>query len=140
MAALNIYSATLAVDLTAAVGEEFLIPENCYGLVLQNTFVRAAGGTTIDVWVQSSIDDTNWVDMVCFKDTTASARKVASVSADNVMAGLAPVVALDGILGDNLILDGWIGTKLRVKVTTTGTYSGASSLNVHCKFLTKTNR
>jgi len=126
-----LYSNTaITTALTAVVGNEFPVPENCTSLNIQYTHVDGGTGTSVTAWVQTSIDDTNWVDVSCF-DATATGRKVSTVNG-NVTHVLAE--ATDGALADNTDLDGWIGSKIRVKVTTVGTYDAVTSLVVHCKY------
>lgn len=47
-----------------------------------------------------------------------------------MLALAAAIAASDAVLADDTILNGFIGDELRVKYTTTGTYSGATSLEV----------
>ena len=82
----------------------------------------ARGGTTAKAWVQVTLDDgQTWLDIACFAFTTSSAVKVINLS------GLTPVTTAitpsDGAMADNTVQDGIHGSAMRVKVTTTGTYS-----------------
>lgn len=88
-------------------------------------FTYGSGGTTLAVIVQTSLDGVNWIDIARFDFTTASLAKIANVSgltpvAAATVAGLSSQGQLDGILGD----------RLRAKITSTGTYSGNTSVSV----------
>lgn len=93
------------------------------------TFVYGAGGTTVKAWVQTSFDGgTNWLDVANFAFTTASLRKVAALSRNIVAA--APATPTTATLADNTINNGLLGDRLRVVVTSTGTYTGTNTLKI----------
>lgn len=123
-------SVTLAAAVADRVSEVFEFdPLGVRSVSMQARFVRAAGGTTCDVFVQTSLDGgTTWIDIAQFAFLITTATEVSVCQRGiAVAAALTPV---DGTLADGTILDGVIGDRLRVKYTTTGTYSGASSLAV----------
>jgi len=95
-------------------------------------FVRAGGGTTCKVWVQTSLDDgATWFDIACFAFTTTTANALhalVSVPATPFTPATAPGSAA---LADNTVLNGMLGDRLRTIMTTVGTYTGASSVEVH---------
>lgn len=98
-------------------------------LTVSAKFAYGAGGTTVKAWVQTSFDGgATWVDVMSFAFTTAAATKVSSVRAQTVVA--AAYVPTDGTLADDTIKDGLLGDRLRVKYTTTGTYTGTTHLTV----------
>jgi hypothetical protein len=98
------------------------------GLLLEANFVRAGGGTTAKFWVQTRVKDGTWRDIACFAFTTSSAKKWHAIK---TTIAVAPAIAVsDAQLGDDTILDGFLGDELRVKYTTTGTYSGDSSIAI----------
>lgn len=85
-------------------------------------FAYGSGGTTTKAWVQVTLDDgQTWIDVACFAFTTASAVKVINLS------GLTPVATAitpsDGAMADNTVQDGILGSAMRVKITSTGTYA-----------------
>lgn len=99
-------------------------------VTLQATFAYGAGGTTVKAWAQTSFDQgATWVDIASFAFTTAAAKKISSVRATTVVA--AAYVGTDATLADDTIKDGLLGDRLRVKFTSTGTYTGATSLAVY---------
>ena len=97
------------------------------GVEAATFFARLAygsGGTDCTVYVQTTLDGTNWFDIACFAFTTSSASRLVNLS------GLTPVSSLytptDGALSDNTVKDGLLGHRFRVKVTSTGTYANTS--------------
>lgn len=114
----------VAADVTAGV---FAVPGGgrVESLVLQAVFTRAAGGTTAKAWVQTSFDGgTTWMDIANFAFTTTTATRLYHLTNAAVTSIATPV---DGTLADSTAVDGFLGPVYRVKLTTTGTYSGASS-------------
>lgn len=94
-------------------------------------FLYGAGGTTVKAWIQTSFDQgLTWVDIANFAFTTAAATKISTVKAATVAA--AAYVPTDKTLADDTIKDGLLGDRLRVAYTSTGTYTGLSSLAVYC--------
>jgi len=121
-------AAVLAADGTF-ISEEAALPAGTKALTVEAKFVRAAGGTTLDCYVQTSLDGgVTWIDIMNLTFAITTANKVSAVRAN---IALAPAVTpTDGTLADNSIVDGLLGDRIRVKYVTVGTYSGASSLTV----------
>ena len=118
----------LAADLTAFVHPTLGVGERPESLVLHTDFVRAAGGTTAKAWVQTTLDGgLSWLDIASFAFTTTSAKRAYHLTGAAVTAIATPV---DGTLADNTSVNGFLGSQFRVKVTTVGTYSGASSWKI----------
>lgn len=93
---------------------------------LQAKFTYGSAGTTCIAYVQTSLDQgQTWIDIARFDFATASATKVANISAAGASAPGA--VAALGAEGK---LDGILGDRLRCKVTTTGTYAGSTTVAV----------
>lgn len=123
----TILNATLAGAVTADVSSGvFDIPGGrAESLVLFANFTRAGGGTTAKAWVQTSFDGgSNWIDIANFAFTTSSALRLYNLSDAAVTSIATPT---DGSLADNTVVNGFLGPIVRVKLTTTGTYTGASS-------------
>lgn len=119
---------TTAVSAGTATPLQFNdgVPES---LAIQANFVYGSGGTSADAWVQTSFDGgTTWTDIANFHFTTASLR------ANYNLSSLTPVTtqytATDGTLSANTAKDGVIGSKIRVKFTTVGTYAGGTALTI----------
>jgi hypothetical protein len=94
-------------------------------------FTYGSGGTTCKAWVQTSFDGgTTWLDVVNFAFTTASLNKVGAISA--AIAAAAPATPTTQTLADNTMNNGLLGDRLRVVITTTGTYAGGTTLKIAC--------
>jgi hypothetical protein len=95
---------------------------------VQLRFVYGSGGTNCKAYVQTSFDQGNsWVDTACVVFTTANETQMVNLS------GLTPkglTVPTDGTLTDDTVLDGFLGDRFRVKVISTGTYAGGTTLSV----------
>lgn len=112
--------------ITSALASVAQTPiQNLEGILAATILARFAygtGGTTAKAWVQTTLDDgQTWIDIACFAFTTASGVKVINLS------GLTPVTTAitpsDGAMADNTVQDGILGSAMRVKVATTGTYA-----------------
>lgn len=99
--------------------------QNLEGILAATIIARlsyGSGGTTLKAWAQVTLDDgQTWIDIACFAFTTASAIKVVNLS------GLTPVTTAftpgDGAMADDTVRDGVLGSAMRVKITSTGTYA-----------------
>ncbi|WP_407146252.1 hypothetical protein [Bradyrhizobium sp. ORS 86] len=98
-------------------------------VLLQGSLTYGSGGTTVDAWVQTSVDGGNsWVDVANFHFTTSSAKALFNLSsATPLTTQYAPT---DGSLAANTSKDGIIGHLWRVKYTSVGTYAGNTTLRV----------
>lgn len=100
-------------------------------IVMSSVFDYGSGGTTAKAWLQTSLDNgATWVDVASHAFTTADATKVSILSA-NVAPASQAFAPSDGALADNTVVNGALGDRYRVKVITTGTYGGSTTLNVH---------
>jgi hypothetical protein len=89
---------------------------------IQFRLAYGSGGTTIKAYLQTSFDQgQTWVDIACAAFTTASAVKIFNLSA--LTPKTTAVTPTDGSLTDDTCVDGLLGDRLRVKVTSTGTYT-----------------
>lgn len=125
-------SATIGVAAAGMLSDPVLsLTPGIVVATFQGTFLYGAGGTKVTVWIQTSLDrELYWFDIACMTFTTAAAKKIASLKA--LIAVAASYVPTDGTLADDTIKDGLLGHAYRVKYTSTGTYTGATSLAVHC--------
>ncbi len=100
-------------------------------IVAEAIFVRAAGGTNAKFWVQTSLDlGASWIDIMCFAFVTTTASLVMATNA-YLATSAASITPTDGSLADNTAVPGILGEYFRLKYTTTGTYSGASSISLN---------
>jgi hypothetical protein len=96
---------------------------------LQANFAYGSGGATVSAWIQTSFDGgLTAEDVANFSFTTSSLREEMNVSSLVVVA--APAVATDGTLGANSASGTFVGSLLRVKWTSTGTYAGGTTLRI----------
>jgi hypothetical protein len=121
------------ITITAASGPiiagPFAFREPPKKLTVQANFVYGSGGTSVDCYVQTTLDNgSTWVDIANFHYTTSSARTIVNLSDDTPIA--APVTAADGGLTANTAISGILDAQIRLKITTTGTYAGNTSLAV----------
>lgn len=99
-------------------------------LVVQTVFAWGSGGTTADVYVQTSLDEgATWFDIMNHHFTTAIATAISACTAFIAPATQAFAPG-SGALSSGTIVQGVLGDRFRVIVTTTGTYAGNTSLTV----------
>lgn len=96
--------------------------EGILAATIEAKLYYGSGGTSLKAWVQVTLDDgATWIDIASFAFTTASSIKVVNLS------GLTPVTTAitpsDGSMTDNTVQDGVLGSAMRVKLTSTGTYA-----------------
>jgi hypothetical protein len=126
-----VYPLTIGAALTNDVtsGNTIDFPRVPKNLCIQYNFVYAAGGTSMDADIQTSLDGgTTWIEIAQFHSTTASERLVLNLSALTPIGSYVATTAL----ADDAVKDGILGNKFRAKITTTGTYTGATSLTITC--------
>jgi hypothetical protein len=130
MSALLTATTITAAISPAVVGSVLRFRESsAHNLTIQANFVYGSGGTTVDAYVQTSFDGgATWTDIANFHFTTASARKIINLSS------LTPVTTqatpTDGSMAANTAVDGLIGSQLRVKYGSSGTYAGGTTLEI----------
>lgn len=85
-----------------------------------------SGGTTLKAFLQSSLDQgTTWFDLWCFAAAMEAKTRIRALirTANEVTPG-------DGSLADDTVAAGIaFGDRLRLKITTTGTYAGNTVLS-----------
>src|SRR5262245_16882918 len=85
-------------------------------LTIWCNFVYGSAGSTCSLTVQTTFDDTIWIDIARFDFTRLSASKVAGLAAGpKAVTGVA-VLPAEGVFNQVL------GVKFRAKITSTGTY------------------
>lgn len=100
--------------------------EGMTAITIEARFVYGSGGTSLKADVYTSIDQgANWLPICRFAFTTASALKVANVS------GLTPKTTAAAIStpSDDSCVDGVLGDRLLVQITSVGTYSGNTTIS-----------
>ncbi len=97
-------------------------------VAFQVRFVYGSGGTTAKFWLQTTFDGgTTWCDIACLARTTASLNTVVNTTLTSGTALATPTTLTDATLADNTIVQGLLGSQLRLKYTTTGTYAGSTT-------------
>ena len=115
------------------ISDETAVPIGILNLTSQAIFVRGGGGTTTDVFIQTSLDQgSTWIDIIQFAFATTTATAVSAVKPNIALA--AAYTPTDGALGDDSIKDGLMGDRIRVKTVIVGTYSSTSTLDVRVIF------
>lgn len=113
-------SATTTTPVLYLAGMEYL--------VVSAKFLFGAAGTSVKVYVQTSVDNGDtWIDIMSFAFAGAAATKVSSV---NSYVSVTAITPTDGSLADNTVVNGVLGDRVRLKYVTTGTYTGATSIEI----------
>jgi hypothetical protein len=126
----NVLNIGITTAQSAQVGTVFPFSDtHPRSLLVQANFTYGSGGTSVDAYLQTTADGgATWIDLANFHFTTSSARKLLNLSS------LTPVTSIatptDGSLASNTAVDGLIGSSLRIKYTTVGTYAGGTTLKI----------
>jgi len=90
--------------------------------------VVGSPGTSAKAWVQTSIDGgATWLDLACFAFPATSAVKAARLPGSALRS---PAAISEGTLADDTASDGPFGERLRVKVTSVGTFGAGTTLTL----------
>ncbi len=119
---------SIGAAVAAQVGPTVPLVARANYLLLEAAFAYGADGTTVKAWVQTRVRGGTWRDVAQFAFLLASLTKWSAVHRDTALA--AAVGASDAALADDAILNGFLGDELRVKWTSTGAYTGATTLAV----------
>jgi hypothetical protein len=98
-------------------------------MTLQANFTYGSGGTSVDAYVQTSLDGGGtWIDVAEFHFTTASERYAYNLNSSTSVTS--EYTATDGSLSANTAKDGIFGPQWRIKYSSVGTYAGGTSLRI----------
>ena len=100
--------------------------EGMLAMLVQLRFVYGSGGTTVRAYLQTTIDGSVPIDIACVLYGTATENAALNFSA--LTPKTTAVVPADGALTDDTAVDGILGESFRLKVVSTGTYAGSTSL------------
>lgn len=90
-------------------------------------FIYGSGGTTANVYVQTSLDGgQTWCDVAVFAFTTTSTKSLINISSAVAVATAAPCTDGTGSAGSINV----VGSQWRAKLTTTGTYAGGTNVSI----------
>lgn len=111
-------------------------------LTCQANFAYGSGGTSVDVYLQTSLDGkTTATDIANFHFGTSSARYGCNIStyspngtplsSSTAPDAQTPNLALtDGAMSSNTAADGILGPYIRVKYKSSGSYAGGTTIQV----------
>ena len=122
---------TITTALTAYLGPVYT-PPKFQSVTLECIFSYGSGGTSMNCWVQTSLDDTEWQDVVNFEATTESLITFYNLS--TLTPKTTAVAHSDGSLSANTSTDGILCGFWRTKITTVGTYAGGTILQINALF------
>jgi hypothetical protein len=129
MAVFTLKSATITTAVTGDVTAGVFALGRTEAVTLSATFTYGSGGTTAKAWVQTTLDGgATWLDIASFAFTTSTASRAYNLTAAAVTSIATPS---DGTLADNTAVNGLLGEQFRVKLTTTGTYAGSTTLAIY---------
>jgi hypothetical protein len=112
--------------ITTALASVALTPitdlEGMLACTILARFAYGSGGTLAKAYVQVTFDDgATWIDVACFAFGTISSTRVINLS--GLTSKTTPLTPSDGALADDTFVDGVLGSAMRVKLVTTGTYA-----------------
>lgn len=111
---------------SAGVAQEFIDGlEWMAAATLFVNFTYGSGGATTLVYVRTTLDSVNWIDIARFDFAQVSTAKRANLSGLETCS----VAAVAALSGEGL-LQGILGDRLQVKVTSTGIYAGNTFVSV----------
>lgn len=103
--------------------------EGILAMLVQFRLAYGGSGATIRTYLQTSIDQGfTAIDIACVLFGTAGETPVLNFSAQTPKQ--TQVVPTDGAMADDTSVDGILGSQFRVKIVSTGTYSGSTTLSV----------
>lgn len=100
-------------------------------VLIEARLLYGSGGTSATLYVQTQLPSGATMDVACFAFTTANATRVINLSRRTSQT--TPLTPGDGALTNDSAVDGVIGSKLRSKVVTVGTYAGSSIVSVRAQ-------
>lgn len=100
-------------------------------LSCQANFQYGSGGATVQVFIQTSLDQgKTWFDIANIGFTTSGAIEAVNLSGLNSVT--TPTAPGYLTLANNTTFNGPLGDRLQAQVVSTGTYGGATQVSVRC--------
>lgn len=85
-------------------------------------------GTSVKAYLQTSLDQAaTWFDIGCLTFAGTSGQKFVNISGGS--GSTTPPAVTDGALADDTTIQGPLGDRFRLKLTSTGTFGAASTLS-----------
>lgn len=120
---------TAAQAIAPVLPGQLLLVDAPSSICVQANFTYGSGGTTVDAYFQTSVDGgTTWIDIAQFHFTASSARFVYNLNSQTPVT--TEYTATDGTLAANTAKDGIVGPLYQVKLASTGTYAGNTTLRI----------
>lgn len=120
---------TAAQSIAVVPTSELLLVDAPSSICVQANFTYGSGGTTVDAYFQTSVDGgATWIDIAQFHFTTTSQRFVYNLNSQTPVT--TEYTATDGALSANTAKDGIVGPFYQVKLASTGTYAGNTTLRI----------
>jgi hypothetical protein len=111
------------------IGDVVADLDGALSVLLSARLQYGSGGTTAKAYIQTSPDGgTTWVDIACIAFATTAKHALYNLSA--LTPKTTAATPTDGTLTDDTAVDGLLADRLRVKVTSVGTYAGSTVLSV----------
>jgi hypothetical protein len=112
-------------------GSPILNLQGMTALSCQVRFFYGSGGTTTQVYIQTSIDQgQSWFDIANIGFTTASGIEEINLSGLNAVT--TPTAPSNLALTNNTTFNGPLGDRLQAVVVSTGTYAAGTLASVRC--------
>ena len=120
---------TTAVSPAVATTPIQYIQQGAHNLCLQANFTYGSGGTTVDAYVQTTLDGgATWVDVAQFSFGTSSGAYIFNLSSATPQT--TALVPTNGTLTAGTSVDGIFNSALRVLYKSSGTYAGNTTLRI----------
>jgi hypothetical protein len=124
----NLCTASITTAQTAAIQTAVAGFGTPTSLSVQCKFAYvASAATSVDAYVQTTIDGVNWFDIANFHLTTASAFVAHNIPGATALTNQA---LTDGTLANNTTVAGLLGAQYRVKITSVGTYGAGTTVAI----------
>lgn len=122
-------SITAAITTPVTGPVSTIPPSGLRNLTIEAEFSGVSGGTSVDAYVQTSFDGgATWVDIRNFHFTTSNANSIVNHSSGTAVT--TAITPSDGSMSSNTSQDGVIGSLLRVKYKSSGTYGAGTTLAI----------
>lgn len=110
------------------VSEAFKLKPGTAHITAYANFNRgSSGGTSAKAYLQTTVDGTNWFDIMSFAFTTTTAARLLAVAQEKNASVVTPS---DAALTDGTAVSGLFGESYRVKLASVGTYVGPATLTI----------